>query len=114
MHDVVASNALYTRSMIAGGDILAGQFVGFDGSVAQAGGNAIGVAHADTETGGVVTVSLLGSAVAVSGAAISAGAQVEIGTDGQVVPHSNGVVVGRAMYAAVTSGEAIEILLMQN
>jgi len=86
------------------------------GAPATAAGNVLGfttVSAAATDP--VVTVRVLGTCIAVAGAAISAGALVEVHTTvTQVVTKVSGVSVGRALTAASNAGDFVEILLLPN
>lgn len=84
------------------------------GAAAAAGGNAVGfcqttVAASGTRYGAVV----LGTSIAIAGAAIAAGALVEVHTTvTQVVTKSAGIAIGRALTAAAAAGDQIEVLLI--
>lgn len=84
------------------------------GAVATAAGNAIGFADTSAAIGDRVPVTALGTAKAVAGAAIAAGAAVEVGSAGKVVAKSAGVTIGRALTAAAADGDQIEVLVIPN
>lgn len=86
------------------------------GAPAAAAGNAVGFATAPvTAAGQRVPVCVLGTAIAIAGAAIAAGALVEVHTTvTQVVTKSAGVAIGRALNAASAAGDQVEVLILGN
>ena len=84
------------------------------GAAAVVAGNAVGfcqqtVAASGTRYGTVV----LGTSIAVAGAAITAGALVEVHTTvTQVVTKAAGIAIGRALTAASAAGDLIEVLII--
>lgn len=84
------------------------------GAVASAGGNAIGFAHTSGNTGDRVPVTALGTAIAVAGGAIAAGALVEVGASGKVLTRSTGVAIGRALNATSADGDQVEVFIIPN
>lgn len=85
------------------------------GAPATAAGNAVGFSRVAGISGDRVPVDALGTALATAGAAISAGALVEVHTTvSQVVTKSAGVAIGRALTAAAAAGDVIEVLLIPN
>lgn len=108
------SKSILALSIVAATAITAQQFVTAGGAVASAAGNALGVARSDAASGALVPVDVLGTAVATAGAAITAGAHVEIGTAGKVVTLASGKAVGVALEAAGADGDPVEIFLIPN
>ncbi len=108
------SKSAHTIGVIAAAAILQGQAVTAAGAVATAAGNAVGVAETDAASGDRVPVTALGTGIAIAGAAVAAGAALEVGTTGRLVTHSAGVTVGRALTAAAAAGDQIEVLLIPN
>jgi predicted deacylase len=85
------------------------------GAAATAAGNACGFATVGANSGERVPVCVVGTAIAVAGAAITAGVAVEVGaTVTQVVTKSAGIVIGRALTAAAQAGDLIEVLVVGN
>ena len=86
-----------------------------DGNVsvahATAGGRAFGVAKDDATTGELFGVARDGVVKVRAGAAIAAGADVEVGTSGQAITKTSGVAVGYAITAAASGADA-EIALV--
>lgn len=77
--------------------------------------NALGFTTMAVANGGRASVVALGTAIATAGAAISAGALVEVdGTAGKVITRSAGAIVGRALTAAAADGDLIEVLIIPN
>ena len=103
------------RSFTAAGTLAQYQPVDATGAACTAGGNAIGTADVAAVSGDRFNATVMGTALAVAGAAISAGALVEVGsTVSKVVTKSTGVAIGRALSAAAADGDIIEVLLIAN
>jgi hypothetical protein len=85
------------------------------GAPATAAGNSLGFATTSANSGSLVGVAAIGTAVAVAGAAIAIGAALEVHSNvAQVVTRSAGVTIGRALTAASSAGDQIEVLLITN
>lgn len=85
------------------------------GAAASAAGNAVGIARVGGASGAIVPVDVLGVAICTAGAAITAGALVEVHTTvSQVVTKAAGVAIGRALSAAGAAGDLIDVLLIPN
>lgn len=107
--------AVLTKSFVAGASIAQYQPVTATGAAATAKGNAVGFATISAASGVLVPVVVLGTALAVAGGAIAAGAAVEVATDvTRVQTRTDGVVVGRALSAAAAAGDVIEVLVLAN
>lgn len=103
------------RSFTAAGTLAQYQPVDATGAAVSAGGNAIGTADVAAVSGDRYNATVMGTALAVASAAISAGALVEVSTTvSKVVTKSTGVAIGRALSAAAADGDIIEILLIAN
>lgn len=103
------------RSFNAAAALAQYQPVTATGAAATAGGNAIGTADVAAAIGDQFNATVMGTALAVAGAAISAGALVEVGsTVTQVITKNTGVAIGRALSAASAAGDIIEVLLIAN
>jgi hypothetical protein len=106
---------ILTIGITASATIAQYQAVQATGAAATAAGNAIGFARIGGASGDRIPVTVLGTSLAVAGAAITAGALVEIGsTVTQVVTKSAGVAVGRALTAATQAGDIIEVYILPN
>jgi hypothetical protein len=85
------------------------------GVIATAAGNAVGFAQTGGVTGQRVGVAMGGTSIAIASAAIAIGAALEVvGAAGQVVTKSAGVTVARALTAAASAGDQIEVLVIPN
>lgn len=84
------------------------------GAAATAAGNAVGICQTAVAASGTrYGVVVLGTSIAIAGAAIAAGALVEVHTTvTQVVTKSAGIAIGRALTAAGAAGDQIEVLLI--
>lgn len=86
------------------------RFIGFDGRVCAAGEKALGTNSAAFAAGEQASVDALGVILVESGAAITAGAQVECGDQGRAAPLASGKPCGWALDAAGGAGELIRIV----
>lgn len=84
------------------------------GVAAVAAGNAAGFAQVPVAAAGVrYPAIVLGTSIAIAGAAIAVGALVEVHTTvTQVVTKAAGIAVGRALTAATNAGDQIEVLII--
>jgi len=81
---------------------------GFGGTYPAAGAAALGVFADSAATGDSVAVDL-GIIPVEAGGAITAGAEVQAGTNGKVIAKAAGIVVGRALDTATADGDIIRI-----
>jgi hypothetical protein len=91
--------------------------VSHTGGYPSDGGNALGFTTLAVANGGRASVAVLGTAIATAGAAITAGALLEVdGTVGKVITHAGGgnKEVGRALTSAAADGDQIEVLILPN
>lgn len=91
-----------------------GQAVTAAGIVAGAGLNALGFAQSAGAIGARISLTSLGIAKAIAGAAIAAGSAVELNATGQVITKAAGVAVGRALTAAAALGDEVEVFVIPN
>jgi len=84
------------------------------GAAATAAGNAVGFCQTTVAASGTrFPAIVLGTSIAIAGAAITAGALVEVHTTvTQVVTKAAGIAIGRALTAATQAGDQIEVLLI--
>lgn len=102
---------LLTITRTAAGTISKYLAVTLAGAVAGAGVEAIGFATTDAVSGENFAVDVLGTTTALAGAAINAGAALEVGADGKVITKTTaGARVGWALFAA-GSGAPVEVLI---
>ena len=112
---MAASNiALLTVGITAAATITQYRAITAAGAVSTAAGNAVGFANVGADSGQRVPVTVVGTAIAVAGAAIAVGAALEVGTAGKVVTKSAGITVARALTAAAADGDEIEVLVIGN
>lgn len=110
-----ANISLLALGLVLTGTVAANGPVTAAGAPASAAGNAIGFARTAGVSGDRVTVDVLGTVLAVAGAAITAGSLVEVHTTvSQVVTKASGVAIGRALTAAANAGDVIEVFLIPN
>lgn len=84
------------------------------GAAAAAAGNAVGFAQNTVAAAATrFNATVLGTSIAIAGAAIAAGALVEVHTTvTQVVTKAAGIAIGRALTAAAAVGDQIEVLII--
>lgn len=110
-----SSVSILSIGLIATANIAQYQPVQASGAPAVAAGNAVGFAPVGGVSGERVQVEVVGTTKAIAGAAIAAGALVEVGTTvTKVVTKSAGVSIGRALTAAAADGDVIEVLILPN
>jgi len=87
------------------------------GGIPASGSDVIGFSRSAGGPGDLMPVDVLGTTMAEAGAAVPAGAYVEVDDEGRIVPHASGVKVGRlapGQFAATRAGQVVEILLLPN
>lgn len=107
---------LLSLSVLATGVILAERFIGPSGATATAGGNAYGVSTTSAPVGALVETDVLGTTIVTAGAAIAAGALVEVGTAGKAITKAAGTTVARMApgASAAADGDRVEVILLPN
>lgn len=103
---------ILTLSVVAAAALSEHQAIGYDGNVATAAATMQGLAQTDAASGEQVAVDVQGTGIAIAGAAIAVGADLEVGAAGKLVTKAAGVSVGRALQAAGADGDLIEIMLL--
>lgn len=111
---MAASNyAVLTKTLPLTGTVAQYGPVTAAGAPATAAGNAVGFSQVAGVSGDNAPIVMLGTTLATAGAAITAGALVEVHTTvAQVVTKSAGVSIGRALTAAGAAGDQIEVLII--
>jgi hypothetical protein len=104
--------SLLTLTAVAAAALSEHQAVGYDGDVATAAGAMQGLAITDAALGDPVAVDVLGTSVAIAGAAVAVGAALEVGAGGKLVTKDAGVTVARALQAAAADGDLFEVMLI--
>lgn len=108
-----ATNSL-VLSVVATAALTQARAVNIAGAVPAAAATCLGIAQNGGAIGDAVPVVALGTVIAEAGAAIAAGAALELDSSGRVVTKSAGVTIGRALAAAGASGDMIEVFLIPN
>lgn len=88
----------------------ANRFVGLTGAVPAAGARVLGVPNADYALGDDAGVDVLGVLVVESGAAITAGADVQTDASGRAITLAAGAKAGWALDGATAAGELIRVV----
>lgn len=103
---------LQKRTITATSALVKYRAVGLDGATAAADAAIFGILGEFNEnSGSVVAAYTAGDVIAEVGAAVSAGNELEIGTDGKVIPYSNGQKIGRALETGAADGAYILVRL---
>lgn len=105
------SKALYGQTVQATATVAARTFANFTGGTAGAGAAAQGAYRTAAVAGEYVTVEQLGTSLVIAGANLTQGDAVESDAAGHAVPHTAGIVVGRAV-RATPAGAPAEIFLI--
>lgn len=79
--------------------------------LATAGGNAVGIVYEPFEIDQPVQIVAQGFAFCVYGAAVNAGQPLEVGANGTLVPHDEGIIIGTA--AITAAANAIGTVLLK-
>lgn len=103
-----------TLSIKASATLAANRGVTVAGAVPAAGANVIGFTRTAAASGDLVPTDADGTVLAEAGAAISAGAALEVDNQGRVITKNTGATVGRALAAAGAAGDVIEIRFIAN
>ena len=103
----------------AGATLAAARFVEADGTYPAAAGHALGVIDAAAKSGDLIAVMTLGLAVVEAAGAITEGVLIQADASGKAVTHvasgpGAGKALGRAMTAAATKGDLIQVHLIPN
>lgn len=109
--------SILALTVTASAALVGGRFVTAAGAVPAAGANALGVVRSDAVIGEHVAVDVVGTAMVEAGAAIAAGAAVEVDSQGRAIQRTTGVIVGRMaprQAAATAAGQAVEVFLIAN
>lgn len=102
-------------SLPAGADIPRRRFVGVnssgEGVIATAAGSAIGVSMNQAADGEVLEIAD-GIVMVEAGGAITAGAGIEVGTDGKAVTNTSGIGIGIALTGAAGAGNIVAVKML--
>lgn len=107
--------SLLTLSIVASATVAADRFITTAGAHASAGGLPLGVTRSAGESGDMVPVDVMGTAIVTAGAAIALDAAIAVGTDGKAITHDGDGdkhACGRALSAATGDGDTLEVLLI--
>ncbi len=102
----------FTLTQTASGPVPADRFVTPSGALAGEGARPLGVAASDAAPGALFPVTVHGTAVVVSGAAVDANVAVSSDGEGRAVTATDGAVAGLSRQAATEAGQKIEVLLL--
>lgn len=109
--------SLLTLTVTAAAALSANRGVTAGGAVPAAGANVAGFTRTSGAIGELVPIDALGTTMAETGAAVAAGAAVEVDNLGRVITLASGSKVGRmapGQAAAGASGQIVEIVFIPN
>lgn len=101
-----------TLTVVAAAELEGCRAIGLDGNYVASAAAMHGVSATNAYAGDELAVDVLGTTVAEAGAAIAAGALVQVGSDGKFITKAAGKTVGRALEAATADGSVFEMLLL--
>lgn len=109
-----SSASLLTLGVTASTALTAFRAVSDTGGLPAAAARCLGFVQQPVVSGDRAPVVVLGTVQAEAGAAIAAGAAVELDASGRVITKSAGTTVGRLMpgYTAGAAGDIVEIMLL--
>mgnify|MGYP003646480655 CR=1 FL=1 len=105
------SYSLLVLQVVATAAISTARGVSFAGAHTGAGLAIYGVSRTSGAIGDPVPIDCIGTTLMESGAAVTAGAAVEVDSVGRAINFAAGVKVGRALSAASAAGQMVEVLL---
>jgi len=115
---MAVENIVWSHSEPAGADLSGSQFlaVNLDGGggavLAGAGEKILGVLQNKPVSGEAATITILGMTKAITGAAVTAGAPVEVDANGKFIDQSAGITVGIARTGSSGADEIISVYLV--
>lgn len=104
-------NPIQSFTIKSDATIGANLFVDYDGTLPAAGSKPFGVTQYESVAGDDLAVDTYGIVKVQVGAAVTAGADLEVAADGQVITLNTGKSVGIALTGATTAGDLINIKL---
>lgn len=107
------STVLLAKTVIATATITGGQGITLTGAVPAAGAAGY-IAEFSGVTGDAITVNMLGTTVAISGAAFAANALLEFNASGQLITKTTGIAVARSILAATGANQQTEVFILPN
>lgn len=110
----IAATPLLAHSVIAAVALTQFRAVTGVGTVPAAGGRCLGITNTSAVIGERVSVTIEGTQVGISGAAVAVDAALELDAQGRFITKTSGVAVGRALSAATGADQQIEVLLIAN
>ena len=108
------SISLLTLSVALAGTAAANRFVATDLTQAGAGVNTYGVTRTEGNSGDVIPVDVLGTAIVETGGALLAGAKIQSDATGRAITLDTGVFVARLApgESATAAGQFVEVILI--
>jgi predicted RecA/RadA family phage recombinase len=102
-----ATRAILTHGVVAAVAMSAHRAISYTGAIPAAGGPMMGVTISDASAGNRVPVEMLGISEIAVGAAVAAGAALELDATGRAVTLAAGTKIGRAMASASAADQVI-------
>jgi hypothetical protein len=107
------STTLFAKTITATATITGGCGITLAGAVPAAGASGY-IAEFSGVANDPITANLIGTAVAISGAAFSANTLLEFNASGKLIARTTGVAVARSILAATAADQQIEVLILPN
>jgi hypothetical protein len=104
---------IFSKSIVASASLTQYRGATLAGALPAAGGNG-GIADTSATSGQMVTVHILGSQLAESGAAFNANVLLEFDAQGRMITRTTGAIVARSITAATAAGQLLEVVLIPN
>lgn len=107
------STTLMACTVVATATITGGCGITLAGAVPAAGANGY-IAEFSGVSGDAITVNVIGTTVAMSGAAFAANTLLEFNASGKLIANTTGKVVARSLFAATGADQLVEVLIIPN
>ena len=107
------STTLFAKTITATATITGGRGITLAGAVPAAGASGY-IAEFSGVVNDPITANLIGTTVAISGAAFSANTPLEFNASGKLITRTTGVAVARSILAATAADQQIEVLILPN
>lgn len=107
------STTIFAKTVIATATITGGCGITLAGAVPAAGAAGY-IAEFSGVSGDAITANMVGTTVALAGAAFAANALLEFNASGKLITKTTGIAVARSLSAATAADQQIEVLILPN
>ena len=112
MYQAISKIPVLVLTVVATSTVEMARAVDIDGTVTSAGDAMLGLSDTRGFNGDELAVDVMGTSTATAGAAITAGALLQVGNDGKLITKAAGITVARALTDASGDGSMLEVLLL--